>query len=157
MDKSLTQMLAQIGIDTDPEGVILSRYGDSPALSCDLIELIRQGRKRATSSLLWSYEHDGEPLVSAGMHELVVAWDGIPELLTKIVQVDIRPFTQVSEVHAMLEGEGDLSLAYWRDVHWAFFTRECRRIARDPSPDMAIVCVQFELLRDLRVVGCPAN
>lgn len=27
------------------------------------------------------------------------------------------PFDQVSERHAWLEGEGDRSLAYWREVH----------------------------------------
>jgi len=48
--------------------------------------------------------------------------------------------------YAAVEGEGDGSLAFWRDGHWRFFTRECRRIGREPSADMPVVCARFELL-----------
>jgi len=30
--------------------------------------------------------------------------------------------------------------------HWRFFSRECRRIGREPSEDMPVVCSVFELL-----------
>ena len=45
-----------------------------------------------------------------------------------------------------IEGEGDGSLAYWCEGHWAFFTRECQRIGRVPVETMPMVCTVFELL-----------
>ena len=49
-----------------------------------------------------------------------------------------------------IEGEGDGSLAYWRDAHWAFFSRECARIGRAPSEAMPVVCSVFEVLAIVR-------
>lgn len=54
--------------------------------------------------------------------------------------------TARSSGYAAREGEGDGSLAYWRESHWAFFSRECARIGREPAPDMPVVCAEFELL-----------
>ena len=47
---------------------------------------------------------------------------------------------------AATEGEGDGSLRYWREVHWAYFGRVCKRIRRVPSPRMPIVCERFEVI-----------
>ena len=44
-----------------------------------------------------------------------------------LAQMCIRdrvPFDEVSKEHAYKEGEGDRSLAYWRDVHEDFFAEE---------------------------------
>jgi hypothetical protein len=38
------------------------------------------------------------------------------------------PFEEVSEEFAAIEGEGDGSLRYWREVHWTYFGRVCKRI-----------------------------
>lgn len=60
--------------------------------------------------------------------------------------IDVLPFNQVGAEYAALEGEGDGSLAYWRRAHWRFFSRECRRIGREPSEDMPLVCSALERL-----------
>lgn len=69
-----------------------------------------------------------------------------PVLLTRLTQVSIVPFEAVDAEYAAIEGEGDGTLAYWRQGHWAYFTRECQRIGRQPSPDMPVICSVFELL-----------
>jgi uncharacterized protein YhfF len=60
--------------------------------------------------------------------------------------VVIVPFEEVGEEFAAAEGEGDGSLQYWRECHWAYFERECKRIGREPSPRMLIVCERFEVI-----------
>jgi uncharacterized protein YhfF len=57
---------------------------------------------------------------------------------------------EIDEAYAATEGEGDGSLAYWRRVHWDFFSKECVSIGRDPSEEMPVVCEIF------RVVHPPA-
>jgi uncharacterized protein YhfF len=51
----------------------------------------------------------------------------------------------VDAEHARLEGEGDLSLEYWREVHRAFFT-ETATHARPVDDDMPVVLERFRVV-----------
>lgn len=62
---------------------------------------------------------------------------------TKVYTV---PFKDVSAEHAAKEGEGDLSLDYWREVHKEFFTEELEEIGESFSEDMLVVCEEFEVI-----------
>ncbi|MFO7552851.1 MAG: ASCH domain-containing protein, partial [Haliea sp.] len=134
------------GIEVPDAPLRLDSYGDSPELSAELLELIRSGRKRAGASLLWAYAYEDEPLPAVGQVEVVLDHRAEPALLTRVTAVEVLPFQEVSAAYAAREGEGDCSLAYWRESHWAFFTRECARIGREPTVEMPVVCVDFELL-----------
>ena len=46
--------------------------------------------------------------------------------------------------HAFKEGEGDRSLAYWREVHKRFFTEELKEADLEFDEDMKLVCEEFE-------------
>lgn len=133
-----------------PDGPLrVDGYGDSPELSAELIGLIRSGRKRAGTGLLWAMEADGDPMPKAGDVEIVVDHALRPVLVTRLTSVDVRRYDAVDAAYAAIEGEGDGSLAYWQRGHWAFFGRECRRIGREPDPAMPVVCSVFEVLHDL--------
>ena len=73
-------------------------------------------------------------------------WQGEPLCVVETTAVATVPFEEVSEEFAATEGEGDRSLRYWREVHWAYFGRVCKRIRRVPSPRMPIVCERFEVI-----------
>ncbi|HAS8183051.1 ASCH domain-containing protein, partial [Vibrio vulnificus] len=47
---------------------------------------------------------------------------------------------------AALEGEGDKTLAWWREAHWNFFSRECVELGISPSEDMLLVLEQFKVV-----------
>jgi uncharacterized protein YhfF len=138
--------LAASGVALPPGRVRLDAYGDSPDLSRALIELISEGRKRAGTGLLWSFEHEGEPLPEVGDIEIVLDHGGMPALVTRLVRVEVLPFDEVDAEYAAIEGEGDGSLAYWRAVHHDFFDRECARIGREPDDSMPVVCSVFEVV-----------
>lgn len=130
-----------------PDGPVRTdAYGDSAELSAELLDLIRSGKKRAGTSLLWSYEAENEPLPELGLIEIVLDHRNEPALVTRITRLEIVPYCQVSAEYAAIEGEGDGSLEYWRDAHWAYFSRECERINRTPSETMLVVCCVFELI-----------
>jgi uncharacterized protein YhfF len=141
--------LAARGIDVPPGPVRVGAYGDSPQLSAELLALIRSGRKRAGTALLWAMEADNESIPTVDEIEVVVDHRGQPALITRIASVQVVPYREVTAEYAAIEGEGDGSLEYWRKAHWAFFSRECRRIGRRPSQTMPVVCSVFELLRVL--------
>jgi uncharacterized protein YhfF len=148
--------LAARGIDVPPGPVRVGAYGDSPELSAELLALIRSGRKRAGTGLLWAMEADNESIPSVGEIEVVMDHRGQPALITRIASVRVVPYREVTAEYAAIEGEGDGSLEYWRKAHWAFFSRECGRIGRRPSETMPVVCSVFELLRVL-TAGHPSR
>jgi uncharacterized protein YhfF len=147
--ESLLSQLAAQGI-TLPQGPVrVDGYGDSAELSKELLELIKSGRKRAGTGLLWAYEHDHEPIAVSGDIEIVVDHRNQPALITRVVRSEIVAFNAVTAEYAAIEGEGDCSLDYWRKGHWNFFSRECRRIGREPTETMPVICNVFEVLHVL--------
>ena len=142
----MTQKLAAFGIELPQGPVHVDGFGDSAELSEELLSLIRSGRKRAGTSLLWGCEADGQPLPTTGSIEIVIDHHNEPALVTRITRVEVVAFNEVTSAYAAIEGEGDGSLEYWRKGHWAFFGRECRRIGREPAQDMPVVCCVFEVL-----------
>ena len=149
---SVSSMLAELaflGVSLPPGPVRLEGYGDSAALSAELLELIRSGRKRAGTSLLWAVEADAQALPRVGDIEIVLDHANRPTIVTRIVGVEVMPYSQVPAEYAAIEGEGDGSLSHWRQAHWAFFGRECRRISREPTESMPVVCSVFEVLNVL--------
>ena len=143
---TLIGKLKGFGVVLPPGPVRVGGFGDSPALSNALLALIRLGRKRAGTGLLWAYEHDGEEVARPGDIEIVVDHLNEPALVTRITSAEVVRYDQVTAAYAAMEGEGDGSLEYWREAHWAFFSRECARIGREPEQSMPVVCSVFEVL-----------
>ena len=141
--------LHALGIELPPGRVRVDGYGDSEALSDELLALIRSGRKRAGTGLLWLHQIENDPPAQPGDIEIVITHRGDPAIVTRIVSVDIVPYADVTAEYAAIEGEGDGSLTYWREAHWAYFSRECARIGREPSQSMPVVCCVFEVLNVL--------
>jgi uncharacterized protein YhfF/RimJ/RimL family protein N-acetyltransferase len=138
--------LSRRGIHLPQGHIRLDQYGDSPALSKQLLGLIRSGQKRAGTGLVWLHEHEQETYGNVGDIEIVLTHDLKPALVTRLTQVDVVPYGQVDAPYAAIEGEGDGSLAYWRQAHDDYFSRVCRSIGRTPSDDMLVVCSVFEVL-----------
>jgi uncharacterized protein YhfF len=144
--ESLIIQLNECGIAL-PEGPIrVDGYGDTADLSQELLNLIKSGRKRAGTGLLWAYDYDREPIAKTGDIEIVIDHLNQPALVTRIVSSEVIAFNEVSAEYAAIEGEGDGSLEYWRRGHWNFFSRECKRIGRETSESMPVICSVFELL-----------
>ena len=118
-------------------------FGATPEQADALLDLVLAGTKTATSSALRDYEDD-EALPQAGSLDIVLDSTGRPRALLKITAVEVLPFDEVDEEHARLEGEGDRSLAYWRDVHERFFTDTAG--GEEFADDMPVVLERFEVL-----------
>jgi uncharacterized protein YhfF len=121
-------------------------FGDSRELADKLAELVVMGKKTATASLLWEYEAEGEALPQVGGYSVVIRFDGEPQCVIQTSEVRILPYDEVGADFAADEGEGDLSLGYWREAHWQFFSRVCAKIGRQPQVKMPVVCERFRLI-----------
>ncbi len=119
-------------------------FGDSPALADELLELVLAGRKTATCGALSDFEAGGEPMPQVGRQDIVLDGKGRPAAVIETVEITIRAFSEVDEDFARAEGEGDLSLTFWREGHEAYFQRN-----GGFSPDMKLVCERFRLVKIL--------
>jgi uncharacterized protein YhfF len=112
-------------------------FGDGPELADELLDLILIGRKRATC---WSAA-EGMKNTAVGGHWVVEDGQGRPRAVLKTVALTQQRFDQVDADFAAAEGEGDRTLAYWRDAHCGYFTRN-----GGFASDMPLWCESFELI-----------
>ena len=94
------------------------QFGDSPELAIRLAALIVAGVKTGTCSAL-SQKLWSEP----GEKGLLVINEDHPVAVIATDTAEHMRFSDMTADKAALEGEGDLSLAYWRDAHRAYFSR----------------------------------
>jgi uncharacterized protein YhfF len=111
-------------------------FGDTERQADELAKLVLDGVKTATCSNL-----DGEGIPQPGDIFVVVDGKNEPVCAIELTTVDMKPFDQVDEAHALAEGEGDKTLAYWRREHQRFF-EEYELF----SPDMTLVLMDFKVL-----------
>ena len=125
---------------------IAEGWGDSPALADELGALIVQGIKTATCSAVWEWEAEGNPIPDEGY--ITIALDGRDEPLciVETYEIFVRKYNEVGADFARAEGEGDLSLNYWRDAHKRYFTRTLSKIGQEFSEDMPLVCERFRVI-----------
>ena len=121
-------------------------FDDNEPSANQLAELVLARTKRATAGLLWSFEAANKKPPIPGDVSVVTDWQGKPLCVIETRIVEIVPFEEVTERFAATEGEGDKSLRYWREAHWAFFGRECRRIGKVPSLRMPVACEEFAVV-----------
>jgi len=122
-------------------------FGGTPEQADVLLELVLSGRKTATASVLRDYEAEGEgeSPPSAGSLSIITDGAGQPRALICTTEVRIVPFDEVDEEHARLEGEGDLTLTHWREVHREFFAS-----SGHVTPETEIVLERFRVVHRTR-------
>lgn len=123
-------------------GAVTFRFGDSAALSAELIALVRAGKKVATCGAVRDYEA-GETPPMVGRRDIALHWDGTPALVIETVETIRCRFDEVTEAMALAEGEDD-SLAGWQAGHQRYFARN-----GGFSPDMEVIWERFRVVEDL--------
>ena len=111
----------------------------------ELLRLVLEGKKRATSSSLTCYELEGERVPVPGDLSIVTDWAGEPHCVIETTQVDILPFRDMTFALCRLEGEDD-SLDSWRRSHIHFFTAEGQEAGYAFTEDMPVIFEQFRVI-----------
>ena len=107
-------------------------------------DLVVRGIKRATAASEWYYKKQNEAYPKIGELNIVTDWSGNPLAVIKTIKITPTPYKDITEEFAAIEGEGDKSLRWWREAHWAYFSREMKAYGEKPSEDMIIICEEFE-------------
>ena len=111
-------------------------FGVEPDL---LADLVLRGEKTATASAYDLYALEDDPLPQEVIFDIILDSQNQAVCIVEIVQ----PFNQVSAQHAFKEGEGDKSLAYWRQVHEDCFAEWLREAGLTFTPESKVVLEEF--------------
>lgn len=115
-------------------------FGDAPD---ELARLVLEGIKTATASAYICYGLENLELPKVDEYSVILNSADEAVCIIKTTKVYVVPFGEVSESHAWKEGEGDRSLAYWRNVHEDFFAKELTKAGLIFHDKMKIVCEEF--------------
>lgn len=124
-------------------------FGATAAHADELLALVLAGVKSGTASSLWDYDAAGDPLPAAGDLSIILDGSGAPRAVIETTAIAITAFDEVDATHAFSEGEGDRTLASWREVHERYW-REHSENPRGFEPDMPVVCERFRLVVPLQ-------
>lgn len=114
----------------------------------ELAQLVLEGTKTATASGydLYFLEEAEESLPKAGDYSIILDSHDNALCIIRTVKTAVVPFDEVGSEQAYKEGEGDRSLAYWREVHEAFFTEDFKSCGVEFSHRSPILCEEFEVV-----------
>ena len=129
-----------------PKEYVAWAFGDSKEMADELAKLVSEGKKTATASNYTLYELEKEELPFPGLINIILDGDGKAVAIAETTSVEVVPFDEVTQEHAYLEGEGDCTLNYWRDVHETFFKKEFENMSKVFDDKIPVVCERFRLL-----------
>jgi len=77
---------------------------------------------------------------------IVTSWDHAPVCIVEITETKEVKFSEVKDLHAHKEGEGDKSLSWWNKAHVDFFTRECEEFGIEFNKNMTLILEYFKVV-----------
>lgn len=121
-------------------------FGDSPELADELLDYVLNGPKRATATLLLTFERNSEHIPEVGEYSVVLDSTGKPRCVLRTFDVVVKPYREVDAAFAYDEGEGDRTLESWKRDHNEFFARQCERYGVEFEETMPVVFERFQLV-----------
>lgn len=116
-------------------------FGKDKKTANRLFELVKSGKKTATC-----YLYDGEDISKNIGYSILTNFDQTRKIKIKTKKAYVTRFCDVTSEHAKKEGEGNLSLAYWKRVYKKFFKQECKEKKIKFSKEIEIVCEEFQIV-----------
>lgn len=124
------------------DGLRSIEFGNPGDSRARLVDLVVNGRKRATAGLLHDYATEGEPVEHEGECLAMVDNAGRHVATLRVTRVDVSRFIDVPDGFALAEAEGDLNAADFRASHLEYWSN----VGESITDDTQIVQLYFELL-----------
>ena len=121
-------------------------FGNTREVAADLAGLVLSRSKTATASAVEMNRIQPENAPQHDGYSVVTDFDDHPLCVIQTTEIRHVPFLEVDPDFAAAEGEGDLSLEYWRRVHWDYFTREAEQFGFEFDERSLVCCERFRLL-----------
>jgi uncharacterized protein YhfF len=122
------------------------QFGAGREMADQLAQLVLDGIKTATSDLIWHIDAKAKPRWFVGDEHIVLNGSWAPVAVIRTTELETRRFCDVDEAFAFDYGEGDRSLAWWRQFNFAWYANECRELGIEPTDEMPLLCERFEVV-----------
>jgi uncharacterized protein YhfF len=132
--------------DVPEEVTVRAGKAGNAALAEELLELYLTKKKWAASGLAQDYILAGDPLPSVEDYWIVLDTQEVPRCILRTSAVEMHLFKDVPANIAEAEGEGDLSLEYWRKAHRDFFTPYLEGLGIEDLETAQVITEFFELV-----------
>jgi uncharacterized protein YhfF len=107
-------------------------------------ELVVKRIKQASSPSVWWFTKNQEEFPKVGDLAIITNWEGESKAIIRTTQITLVKLKDIRPEYAYIEGEGDRSLEYWKQVHLEYYSREMKEYGESPDEEMEIVCEYFE-------------
>ena len=144
VEKFWTTFCRTSGVDTSTPYQVWY-FGNSREMALELAGLVMAGTKTATASLAKTNEIIPENSPIDDGYSVVTDFDGKPLCVIRTTEIRHLPFREVDAEFAADEGEGDLSLEYWRRGHRDYFEKESAQLGFEFNEDSIVCCERFTL------------
>lgn len=121
-------------------------FGDNPRLMNELLGLVLEGKKRASTTLVKEMEAEGYPEPRVGEYSIILDGSANPRAVIRTVSVRRARFSDVDEEHAYWEGEDDRTLESYGREHAKYYRRRGEALGFTFSEDMEVILERFELV-----------
>lgn len=136
----------KMGLEVSEDFFRVQHFGRDARVANMLINLIAAGEKRGTFTSPWIFEGDPDKTPTIGGYVVITDFDGNPKLLLRTTTLRTMAFDEISERETSVDGPAVRSLDVWRQVHWAYFTRELEDLNLKPAKDMPVTIEEFEVV-----------
>jgi uncharacterized protein YhfF len=120
-------------------------------MATELADLVVAGIKRATASLARDYGDRREPIPKPGDFVIMLDGEGRPRFIWRTTEIMIKPLSEVDEVFAWDEEEGDRTRDWWLAAHRRYFARQASRERFELQDDILTVFERFEVVWPLEI------
>ena len=121
-------------------------FGDNPELKNELLNLILEGKKRTSTSLLKESEVAGYPPDIVGQYNIILDGRDKPVAVIQTTSITKGKLHDVAEEHAYWEGEGDRTRETYLCEHIKYYKRVGESLGFTYDLDMEVEFVRFELV-----------
>ena len=138
-------------LKTDPPGRplvprITASYAGNRRTTDSLLQLYLSGKKIAGSSLVQDFISSGESLPQVGDFWILLDSNSMPRCILKTERSEMHKFKDVTVEIAVAEGEGDLSIDFWKKTHKKFYDPFLKTWGVTDIEDAAVVTEFFKLV-----------
>jgi uncharacterized protein YhfF len=126
-------------------------FGSTPEEADEFLAPVLTGDKTATSALAWEFEAQGKPLPEPGDYNIITDGNNEPVCVLETTQVRVVPFKEVDARFAYDYGEEARTLEWWQRAMYGYYTRVCQQMGKEASPEMLVVCENFQVVFPLEL------
>ncbi|WP_125981795.1 ASCH domain-containing protein [Loigolactobacillus iwatensis] len=121
-------------------------FGSTAESADQLARLVIAHQKTATTSNYALYRLTNEPVPTVGRYSVILDGHQQAVAIIRTTAIQVLPFGDVGVDQAYAEGEGDQTIAYWRNIHRKVFTDELAAVQKTFTDQSLVLLERFALL-----------